>query len=106
MYGRISVLQDTKMKNMENVIKVHNQTKRNADPKQAMERRPTYLVNLGLKRMGTWPRPNNQLTRERWLGEGLARGRPHLGGSHLPSAPPSHLLPLGGSWALLDGGLG
>ena len=33
MYGRISVLQDTKMKIVENVIKVRNQTKRNIDPK-------------------------------------------------------------------------
>ena len=62
------------MKNMENVIKVHNQTKCNADPKQAKERRPTYLVNLGLKLTGTWPRPNNQPTKEGWLGEGLAQG--------------------------------
>ena len=77
IHWRISVLQDTEMENMENVIKVHNQTRCNVDSCKETKKRPTYLVNLGLKHTGTWPRPNNQSTREGRLGGGWTRGRLH-----------------------------
>jgi hypothetical protein len=62
MYWRMSVLLDTYMKTMENVVKVRNQTKCKADSCKSLRERPTNLNNLGLKCKGTWPRPSNQPT--------------------------------------------
>jgi len=46
------------MDTVENIVKMCNPAKRNADSSQEIERRPTYLTNLGPKPMGMQPKPS------------------------------------------------
>ena len=58
MYWKIKVLQDIYIDTVENIVKMRNPAKHNADSSQEIERRPTYLTNLGPKPTGMQPRPS------------------------------------------------
>ena len=60
MYWKIKVLQDIYMDMVKNIVKMRNPAKLNADSSQEIERRPTYLANLGPKPTEEESRPKMQ----------------------------------------------
>jgi hypothetical protein len=77
-----------------------NRRKRNADPKQSNEGRPTYLVNLGQNPHGSGPGP----TYNRHAGGGRGEATPRCGSTqgalaplHAGTASPFHVASPGGS---------
>jgi hypothetical protein len=87
IYLEIIVLQDLNMNTVEKYIKRRIPTRRNADMRKGIIKRPIYLDNLGEVLPKEWPMPSQRpATRRRWPAR-PARVRPHP--QHRLSAPPS-----------------